>query len=238
MENKSLIKDFEIEKALQLLIGERGNIEKLRKKIANKFFQEIKSLDTLQIYEFIKRKNTDIKTVDNSLVGEILVIDKNGIETKYTIQLFYIRDNFKNFYITKTQILKEEFMLKQENLEFGKQLIEILDIYTDKEWADEPLDENEVNDLLSVLGRQLNLINGNITEKEYMEDNPIVDNEVILDRLEDMQENTELYTTTDILNIVCYFEDMSLYEKIKEKIEDKEINVENCYTNIKKMLEK
>lgn len=238
MENKSLIKDFEIEKALQLLIGERGNIEKLRKKIANKFFQEIKSLDTLQIYEFIKRKNTDIKTVDNSLVGEILVIDKNGIETKYTIQLFYIRDNFKNFYITKTQILKEEFMLKKEDLEFEKQLIEILDIYTDKEWVNEPLDENEVKDLLTVLERQLNFINGNITEKEYLEDNPIVDNEVILDRLEDMQENTELYTTTDILNIVCYFEDISLYEEIKRKIENKEIGVENCYTNIKKMLEK
>lgn len=129
-------------------------------------------------------------------------------------------------------------MLKNKDLEFGKQLIEILDIYTDKEWADEPLDENEVNDLLSVLGQQLNLINGNITEKEYMEDNPIVDNEVILDRLEDMQENTERYTITDILNIVCYFEDISLYEEIKRKIENKEIGVENCYTNIKKMLEK
>lgn len=129
-------------------------------------------------------------------------------------------------------------MLKNGDLEFGKQLIEILDIYTDKEWTDEPLDENEVNDLLSVLGRQLNLINGNITEKEYMEDNPIVDNEVILDRLEDMQENTERYTITDILNIVCYFEDISLYEEIKRKIENKEIGVENCYTNIKKMLEK
>ena len=129
-------------------------------------------------------------------------------------------------------------MLKNEDLEFGKQLIEILDIYTDKEWTDEPLDENEVNDLLKVLEKQLNLINGNITEKEYMEDNPIVDNEVILDRLEDMQENTEIYTITDILNIVCYLEDMSLYKEIKEKIENKEINVENCYTNIKKMLEK
>ena len=108
-------------------------------------------------------------------------------------------------------------MLKNEDLEFGKQLIEILDIYTDKEWTDEPLDENEVNDLLKVLEKQLNLINGNITEKEYMEDNPIVDNEVILDRLEDMQENTEIYTITDILNIVCYLEDISLYEEIKRK---------------------
>lgn len=236
MENKSLIKDFEIEKALQLLVGERGNIEKLRKKIANKFFQEIKSLDTLQIYEFIKRKNTDTKTVDNSLVGEILVIDKNGIETKYTIQLFYIRDNSKNFYITKTQILKEEFMLKQENLEFEKQLKEIQDVYTQGD--NEPLDSDEIENLIKILRKQLNYINGNITEKEYLNDKEYLNNEIILDRLNEIQNNALNSKTTDILNIVCYLEDMSLYEKIKEKIEDKEINVENCYTNIKKMLEK
>ena len=129
-------------------------------------------------------------------------------------------------------------MLKNEDLEFGKQLIEILDIYTDKEWTDEPLDENEVNDLLKVLEKQLNFINGNITEKEYLEDRNIVENEVILERLNEIQNNALNSKATDILNIVCYFEDMSLYEKIKEKIEDKEINVENCYTNIKKMLEK
>ena len=134
-------------------------------------------------------------------------------------------------------IRNQQFFLIQKHFELDISA-EDLTVYTDKEWADEPLDENEVNDLLSVLGRQLNLINGNITEKEYMEDNPIVDNEVILDRLEDMQENTERYTITDILNIVCYFEDISLYEEIKRKIENKEIGVENCYTNIKKMLEK
>lgn len=129
-------------------------------------------------------------------------------------------------------------MLKNKDLEFGKQLIEILDIYTDKEWADEPLDENEVNDLLSVLGRQLNLINGNITEKEYLEDRNIVENEVILERLNEIQNNALNSKATDILNIVCYLEDMSLYQEIKRKIENKEIGVENCYTNIRKMLEK
>lgn len=238
MVDKYLIKDIEVEETLDLLVGCRGkDIQEIKDKMAEKFFNNLKKLQTLKVFEVVE--DTDMEVIcDNALIGSILVIDKNGIETKYTIQLFYIRDNFKNFYITKTQILKEEFMLKQENLEFGKQLIEILDIYTDKEWTDEPLDENEVNDLLKVLEKQLNLINGNITEKEYMEDNPIVDNEVILDRLEDMQENTEIYTITDILNIVCYFEDISLYEEIKRKIENKEIGVENCYTNIKKMLEK
>ena len=129
-------------------------------------------------------------------------------------------------------------MLKNEDLEFGKQLIEILDIYTDKEWTDEPLDENEVNDLLKVLEKQLNFINGNITEKEYLEDRNIVENEVILERLNEIQNNALNSKATDILNIVCYLEDMSLYQDIKRKIENKEIGVENCYTNIRKMLEK
>ena len=129
-------------------------------------------------------------------------------------------------------------MLKNKDLEFGKQLIEILDIYTDKEWTDEPLDENEVNDLLKVLEKQLNFINGNITEKEYLEDRNIVENEVILERLNEIQNNALNSKATDILNIVCYLEDMSLYQEIKRKIENKEIGVENCYTNIRKMLEK
>lgn len=56
-----------------------------------------------------------------------------------------------------------------DNLEFGKQLTEILDIYTDKEWRDEPLDSDEVDVLIGHLKNQLELINGNITKQEYEE---------------------------------------------------------------------
>ena len=129
-------------------------------------------------------------------------------------------------------------MLKKENLEFGKQLIEILDIYTQKEWVDEPLSEDEIKELTKTLENQLNFINGNITEREYLEDRTIMENEVILERLKEIQNNSSNFKITDILNIVSYFEDISLYEKIKEKIKNKEINVENCYTNIQKILEK
>ena len=52
-------------------------------------------------------------------------------------------------------------------LEFGKELRNILDIYTDKEWRDEPLDSDEVNILVEHLRNQLDLINGNITNDEY-----------------------------------------------------------------------
>lgn len=56
-----------------------------------------------------------------------------------------------------------------DNLEFGKQLTEILDIYTDKEWRDEPLDSDEVDILIGHLKNQLELMNGNITKQEYEE---------------------------------------------------------------------
>lgn len=56
-----------------------------------------------------------------------------------------------------------------DNLEFGKQLTEILDIYTDKEWQDEPLDSDEVDVLIGHLKNQLELMNGNITKQEYEE---------------------------------------------------------------------
>lgn len=55
----------------------------------------------------------------------------------------------------------------EDNLQFGKQLIEILDIYTDKDWQNEPLDSDEVDNLVEHLRNQLNLINGNITNDEY-----------------------------------------------------------------------
>ncbi len=57
----------------------------------------------------------------------------------------------------------------EKDLEFGKQLIEILDIYTNKDWQNEPLDSDEVDTLIGHLKNQLELINGNITKQEYEE---------------------------------------------------------------------
>lgn len=53
------------------------------------------------------------------------------------------------------------------NVEFGEELIKILNIYTNKEWQDEPLDSDEVDILVEHLRNQLNLINGNLTNEEY-----------------------------------------------------------------------
>lgn len=52
-------------------------------------------------------------------------------------------------------------------MEFEKELISILDIYTEKTWEIVPLDGDEVDMLIEHLRNRLNLINGNITQKEY-----------------------------------------------------------------------
>ena len=52
-------------------------------------------------------------------------------------------------------------------MEFEKELISILNIYTEKTWEIEPLDGDEVDMLIEHLRNRLNLINGNITQEEY-----------------------------------------------------------------------
>ena len=44
----------------------------------------------------------------------------------------------------------------------------ILDLYTDNDWREEPLDSDEVDRLVKHLKNQLELINGNITKEEYI----------------------------------------------------------------------
>lgn len=53
-------------------------------------------------------------------------------------------------------------------LEFEEELIKILDKY-DESWANEPLNSDEIEVLVRHLRNQLDLINGNITNKEYLE---------------------------------------------------------------------
>ena len=53
-------------------------------------------------------------------------------------------------------------------LKYEDELIEILNKY-DENWVKEPLDSDEVEVLIGHLRNQLDLINGNITNEEYLE---------------------------------------------------------------------
>jgi hypothetical protein len=52
-------------------------------------------------------------------------------------------------------------------MEFEKELIDILNTYTNGEWTTDPLDGDEVDSLVENLRNKLNLLNGNITKSEY-----------------------------------------------------------------------
>ena len=235
-------KDFDkkVENILDNMVGRRGNINKIKEKIEENFLINLDNIDTVKVFCLVEDTDMEVVT-DNALIGSIIITTKDKEQYVYDIQLFYIKDNLGNYYITETILLEkvsENFVDEKDKLEleYKKQLNEIQDIYTQGD--NEPLDSDEVENLIKILWKQLDYINGNITEKEYLEDRIIIDNEIILNRLKEIQNNSKNSKITDILNIISYFEDMSLYKEIKEKIENKEINVENCYTNIKKMLEK
>lgn len=57
----------------------------------------------------------------------------------------------------------------KDNQEYDEALYEILDEYTNENWENEPLDSDEIDSdrLTEFLRAKLNLINGNITQKEY-----------------------------------------------------------------------
>lgn len=235
-------KDFDkkVEKILDNMVGRRGNIDKIKEKIEENFLINLDNIDTVKVFCLVEDTDMEVVT-DNALIGSIIITTKDKEQYVYDIQLFYIKDNLGNYYITETILLEkvsESFVDEKDKLEleYKKQLNEIQDIYTQGD--NEPLDSDEVENLIKILWKQLDYINGNITEKEYLEDRIIIDNEIILNRLKEIQNNSKNSKITDILNIISYFENISLYKEIKEKIENKEINVENCYTNIKKMLEK
>ena len=60
--------------------------------------------------------------------------------------------------------------MEKSKLQFGNELVKILDIYTENTFSSgEPLDSDEVENLCKILKPQLELLNGNITEKEYNE---------------------------------------------------------------------
>ena len=76
-------------------------------------------------------------------------------------------DNLNNDIETYIDFCKKQNSYIFRNVEFGEELIKILNIYTNKEWQDEPLDSDEVDILVEHLRNQLNLINGNLTNEEY-----------------------------------------------------------------------
>lgn len=93
------------------------------------------------------------------------------IRIEYYTKENEIIENLEKYFKINTDILKyitiKTNVAIQNDTEYYSLLYKILDVYTDNSWEDDPLDEDEINGLVEFLKLKLNLINGNITEKEY-----------------------------------------------------------------------
>lgn len=125
------------------------NIEQLEKFLKEYFRIGIKLYKFEEDIDFIE---------DNHLTG---------ILANYDIDIWYIKDNKNKLYITEV-CWNENGKTTNEDLQFYNELNDILNIYSEN-WEEEPLDRDEVDNLIEILRNQLNLINGNITIQEYLD---------------------------------------------------------------------
>lgn len=93
------------------------------------------------------------------------------------------------------------------NLEFEDELVEILNKY-DENWVKEPLNSDEVEVLIGHLRNQLDLINGNITNEEYIQKECGIDKGSIYQKLDNLNNGIE-----DNFNL---FVDIKEYKKYVE----------------------
>lgn len=115
--------------------------------------------ENLHISPFDKLGNCKFEFVFDDKVWE-RTINNDNWESPNDYDISW---ELKNYMI----IIKVKKYRKFVELQFEKPLYKILNIYTEKEWINEPLDSDEVDILIEHLRNQLNLINGNITNEEY-----------------------------------------------------------------------
>lgn len=99
--------------------------------------------------------------------------EKEGhyIRIEYYAKEDEIIKNLERYFRINSDILKYITIRTNEaiqnNTKYDNLLYDILDVYTDNNWENEPLDEDEIDSLVEFLKLKLNLINGNITTEEY-----------------------------------------------------------------------
>ena len=99
--------------------------------------------------------------------------EKEGhyIRIEYYAKEDEIIKNLERYFRINSDILKYITIRTNEaiqnNTKYDNLLYDILDVYTDNNWENEPLDEDEIDSLVEFLKLKLNLINGNITAEEY-----------------------------------------------------------------------
>lgn len=128
----------------------------------------------------IKDKITSIVDTDIIAIEDLgikqLACNIGKINKGHYIRIEFYGDKYvkelERYFQINSDILKYITIETKDNhccdiYEYNKQLYEILDIYTENSWEDEPLNRDEVDRLTELLRVKLYLINGNITQEEY-----------------------------------------------------------------------
>lgn len=104
-----------------------------------------------------------------------LAYDTKGCNEGHYIKIEFLGDtkdvkNLEKYFNDVCDIIKYLTMkIQEKDIMYEKSLYDIMDIYTENTWEEYPLDGDEVDDLINILRTKLNFINGNITNKEYLE---------------------------------------------------------------------
>ena len=99
--------------------------------------------------------------------------EKEGhyIRIEYYTKEDEVIKNLERYFKINTDILKYITIRTKEAIQndtrYYNLLYDILDVYTDNNWENEPLDKDEIDSLVEFLKLKLNLINGNINTEEY-----------------------------------------------------------------------
>lgn len=110
-------------------------------------------------------------------------------------------------------------------LEFEDELIEILNKY-DESWVKEPLNSDEVEVLMGHLRNQLDLINGNITNEEYMQKECGINKESIYKKLDNLKNGIE-----DDFNLFVGVEEYKKYVELGRNKKEKLQILIMCYVD-------
>ncbi len=117
------------------------------------------------------RKLDFVNNVDDLNKNVLLIIDKDiDIKAVCNCIINSLNADIKTVVDDLNKCWGYNIDIYKTNIEFENQLNGILNIYRDNSWKNDQLDEKEVNNLTELLRLKLNLMNGNITEKEYFEE--------------------------------------------------------------------
>lgn len=127
-----------------------------------------------RILKIIGDLNVEIfEDLGNRYLAYEIQEEKEGhyIRIEYYTKEDEVIKNLERYFKINTDILKYITIRIKEAIQndtrYYNLLYDILDVYTDNNWENEPLDEDEINGLVEFLKLKLNLMNGNITTEEY-----------------------------------------------------------------------